>query len=783
VDIFIDEKLVKDEALANNTGGWSSKYLQWYQEAALDLKQGKHTLKIFCRGLIPHIEKFIFATGAWLELTEKKDSVNYFLALKRSIFLIGLKATLNKIIQNLKGRYLKDRYLEILSIYDGEHGYKGPFHVQIDLTNDCNNNCIACWCNSPLFKSPRLSEREKKQHLPLGMVKEVIDEISKMGATEVYYSGSGEPFMHPQIMEVLEYTKKKNLTCHVNTNFTLLDKEKIDCLINMGVDFLTVSTWAASPQAYVSTHPNRKEQDFLKIKENLIYLNRSKKDKPHIKLYNVIFNLNYFEVEQMVDFAKETCSESVEFTLVDTMPGVTDKLCLDAAQLKALRGSCVKIQSSLNKHNKVKGTDVLMFQFDQFLRRISVAEDAKEAKYDRNIIDSMPCYIGWLFARIIPNGQVHSCLKAHRVPTGSLYSERFSEIWNSKKQAHFRQKTLCYEKKDPFFRLIGNDPKIEEAGCYKSCDDIGRNSWMHNRIKILSRPERLIFKATAKALRAARKLKSEFKPETSARRHKNPVTAGIIHGRKAFCGPEQVVIDPTNRCNLKCSSCWLYSPLLTTDKPEGRWLSQELSKYALINLVGELVSLGTKQIRFTGGGEPFMHKDLMEAVEYACIKGLAAAVTTNFGLVSKSDIKRLVELGLEELCVSLWASNSKVYKAVHPGVGSNYFEKVKENLAYLKEIKKNKPRVTFANVIVNDNYRDFKGMYECGKNFGADAVYFTISDVFEGQTDKLKLSQEQRKELLESAFQIKEQSLKDNFCLEFFDGFLRRISQGKDVSK
>ena len=777
VAIYIDGKLIRISALDRNTGGWITKFLKWNKEFEINLNKGKHILRICTSAYTPHIEKLaIFKKGRTPSFIEKEEGISYFAFIRDYLLRRRVKESVKKVSSVLKIRNLKD--LRILGIFDGQYGYKGPFHIQIDLTNNCNNSCIACWCNSPLLKEARLTPEEKRQYLPLGLVKELLDEVSGMGATEVYYSGSGEPFMHPQIMEVLEYTKKKNLTCHVNTNFTLLDKDKLDYLINIGVDFLTVSTWSATNDTYLATHLNRTKDDFCRMKDNLIYINTRKNVHPQIKLYNVIFNMNYFELEKMVEFAAETKSESLEFTLVDTIPGATDSLALNKEQFAELRELGKRVKSKLDKGNRVNGNGVLIFQFDQFLRRISVADDVQEAKYDRNIIDSIPCYIGWLFARVIPNGEIHSCLKSHRIPTGSLYLKRFSEIWNSSKQVAFRKKTLVCQKKDHFFRLIGNDPFIEEAGCYKSCDDIGRNTWMHNRIKMLSLPERFALKGAAKALKTIKKLKP--KKENRKIYHKHPMVAGIQHGRKAFTGPEQVAIDPTNKCNLRCISCWLYSPLLKKARPSDEWLKKELSKEALIRLIDDLASLGTKRIRFTGGGEPFMHKDLMEIIEYARRKQLLVAVTTNFGLVSKQGIKRLIDIGLEELCVSIWASNADTYSKVHPQTSSTYFNKLKENLLYLKSLKKDKTRITFANVIMNNNLRDFEEMHEFGLQYGADTLYFTIVDVLSGQTDKLLLNEEQRKQLLEKALKIKEKNEKDNVKLEFFDGFLRRLSKSQE---
>lgn len=774
VDILIDGNLVKKAALNRFTGGWTREYLRWVYECEVELSKGIHKLVLKSFQCIPHIEKVgFFKKKNSLPFLKKEIKSNYFKVLNEYFVRKGLDKTIKKIFYNLAFHRVKDKYLNILGIYDGCYGYKGPFHVQIDLTNNCNNNCIVCWCNSPLFKKSRLSLEEKKEYLPLSLAKELIDEIWRLGATEVYFSGSGEPFMHPHIIEVLEYAKSKKLVTHVNTNFTLVNKERLDKLIAIGVDFLTVSTWAGTAETYDKTHPNKNKEDFYRIKENLIYLNKQKKKKPFIKLYNVLFNMNYFEMQEMIDFAVETKSESVEFTLADTISGVTDALALNNSEFHELSRIGNDIKLRLTKDNKVKG--VLLFQFDQFLRRISVLENVKDAKYDRDIIDSMPCYIGWLFARIIPNGQVHSCLKAHRIPTGSLYTKRFFEIWNSNKQKFFRKKTLVYKKCDPFFRLIGNDPDTKEAGCYKSCDDIGRNTWMHRRISMLTFPEKLILKLIAQLMKAGRRIKP--KQEEYRMYHKDKRIAGILHGRKTFTGPEQVVVDLTNRCNLRCLPCWLYSSLLTKDKPSDELLNQELSKDVAFSFIDDIARLGCKRIRFTGGGEPLMHRDFMEIVEYSRSKGLLVSLTTNFGLTNRGKIDHLLKFGLEELCISIWASNNDVYQKTHPGVSGNYFDDLKHNLRYLQRVKRGKPRVTFANVLMNENFRDIESMYDFGRDYGADALYFTIVDVIKGQTDKLLLNNQETHQLYEMAKKIKSRNNNCRMELEFFDGFLRRLDQ------
>jgi len=190
----------------------------------------------------------------------------------------------------------------------------------------------------------------------------------------------------------------------------------------------------------------------------------------------------------MIDLAVKTGSEKVEFTAIDTIPGKTDRLLLDNNQRQSLSVKCRQLKQ---KYQAAPFRSILdIFRFDEFIRRISNI-DAGTAEYDSNIIGSMPCYAGWIFVRILADGNVNSCLKSHRYPVGNILQQSFKSIWNNARQKHFREKTLTFDNSDFFFSLIGNDPE-RDIGCYKSCDNIGHNMYMHGKVSSLSRIERVI---------------------------------------------------------------------------------------------------------------------------------------------------------------------------------------------------------------------------------------------------------------------------------------------------
>ena len=457
--------------------------------------------------------------------------------------------------------------LDLAGALDGSKAYAGPEIVQIDLTNNCNLNCAGCWCHSDLLGNLKLKGEEKKRKLPYDIVKKLIEDLYKLGTKKIMLSGSGEPFMYPQIIEVISLIKEKGIKLNIVTNFTLVNKKIIKRLVELNVDYITISLWAGDAETYVKTHPNQTEKTFEKIRENLKYLHSLKKEDnlPHVKIYNVISKFNYNKIENMLNFALDTLVDYIEFQVIDIIPGKTDLLKLDEKDKKQLLKQILGFKKRKDYFSKLIGTkhlekldkkkhkqefmefgrffkntlgkgfrlkfyeqkvicpkgnssirmDVDQIQenafkfsfpkelckkcsyynkcsinkkyciikeeflnllgFGSFFRRIS-NEFSKE-NYDSNIIDSMPCYVGWIYARILTNGDVIPCCKAHLFPLGNLYEDSFKDIWFSKKYNEFREKAKKLKKSNPYFK------KIE---CYKGCDNLGMNLELHRKIKKLS---------------------------------------------------------------------------------------------------------------------------------------------------------------------------------------------------------------------------------------------------------------------------------------------------------
>jgi MoaA/NifB/PqqE/SkfB family radical SAM enzyme len=387
--------------------------------------------------------------------------------------------------------------LDLVGVLDGEWAYRGPYHAQIDLTDRCNNNCVACWCHSPLLGELKIRD---PQTLSFEVVTGLLDELADMGTVEIYLAGGGEPFLHPRILDVVRHIKDRGMMCHINTNFTRVTKDTAQALIDMEVDHLIVSLWAASEETYARLHPNKPAETFHRMKDVLAFLINARTTRPYVKLYNVIFNQNYHEFDEMISLAVELNADTAEFTVVDTIPGKTDCLLLSEEErnfvLNRIGILKQRIVYDYEPHDGnyifrfAEGKTLSLFKFEYFIRRLLNA-DYKIGEYDSDIVRHIPCYIGWNSTRILANGDVNVCLKAHKIPVGNIKHQRFRRIWNGEKQREFRRKALRIDKNDPLFSQIGNHPR-SKIGCFKGCDDITRNVNCHQKLQSLLPHQRKI---------------------------------------------------------------------------------------------------------------------------------------------------------------------------------------------------------------------------------------------------------------------------------------------------
>ncbi len=132
--------------------------------------------------------------------------------------------------------------------------------------------------------------------------------------------------------------------------------------------------------------------------------------------------------------------------------------------------------------------------------------------------------------------------------------------------------------------------------------------------------------------------------------------------------PLVVVLNTTNRCNLRCIYC--YGPYYDNFK-------KDFTTKQLMDLIDELAFLGTKSITL-GGGEPLIREDIGQIIDHIKSKGIECGMNTN-GILIPQRIESVKKLDL--VCVSL--DGDKEANDANRGEGG--FEKIMAGIKAAKE--------------------------------------------------------------------------------------------------
>lgn len=176
--------------------------------------------------------------------------------------------------------------------------------------------------------------------------------------------------------------------------------------------------------------------------------------------------------------------------------------------------------------------------------------------------------------------------------------------------------------------------------------------------------------------------------------------------------PVVVEISATANCNQACRYCYV----------AGR-TSGQIKNGVLVKLLPQLASTGVKAVVFQGAGEPFVHRDLLNAVEAGVKSGLSISVTTNGVLLTKSVQERILDK-LAYIKFSNLDNSPQRYAFIH-GCPEKQWEMMMENIKNAVTLREQQSLDIFflATVyITKENFEDIYNTVKYLKELGIDYV-------------------------------------------------------------
>jgi radical SAM protein with 4Fe4S-binding SPASM domain len=117
---------------------------------------------------------------------------------------------------------------------------KEPIKITLSITNACNQSCKICY--SDCGSSPSRGELSREEWFKF------IDYLIEHNFMQIYIEG-GEPFLRPDMFDILSYCSRKVMTL-IRTNGAFLNRENAHRLKSIGVGRVLIDVMGASAQTH-----------------------------------------------------------------------------------------------------------------------------------------------------------------------------------------------------------------------------------------------------------------------------------------------------------------------------------------------------------------------------------------------------------------------------------------------------------------------------------------------------------------------------------------------------
>lgn len=182
-----------------------------------------------------------------------------------------------------------------------------PPILKIDLSPLCNLHCPVCVHATPKDNSNILATQafDSSQRMSVDSYKKVIDEVK--GKTQaVYLYLMGEPFMHPQVLEMSRYAADASLNVMVSSHFSFrFPDDRIAEIARSGITHLEVSIDGSTQDIYEQTRIGGHLDWILDNLQRLIdYKKQNNLVYPKVEIQFLAFDHNRHQIEAVRDVAR-----------------------------------------------------------------------------------------------------------------------------------------------------------------------------------------------------------------------------------------------------------------------------------------------------------------------------------------------------------------------------------------------------------------------------------------------------------------------------------------------
>lgn len=276
-----------------------------------------------------------------------------------------------------------------------------PFNISIEPTTTCNLGCPEC-------PSGLKSFTRDTGTLDIHFYERLLNEVHQ-DLLYLYFYFQGEPYLHPQFLQLVQSAASKGIYTVTSTNAHFLTPRKAKETVESGLDRILISIDGVTQESYESYRIGGKLEKVIEGTKNLVEAKKDlKSSTPHIIIQFLVVKPNEHEIPQILALGEEL--------------GV-DEVKLKTAQI----------------YDYQNGSDLIP-TIDKYSRYRKKADGSYAIKNEM----ANKCWKLWHSCVVTWDGKVVPCCfdKDAKYTMGNLKEQSLRSIWANSSYENFRKQLV-----------------------------------------------------------------------------------------------------------------------------------------------------------------------------------------------------------------------------------------------------------------------------------------------------------------------------------------------------
>lgn len=308
-----------------------------------------------------------------------------------------------------------------------------PLEIFFVLIDECNYKCKVCSLWSGIYK-------KTTSNLSLKEIKSLIDSSSTIDVPTFIISG-GEPFLHPEIIEIIEYASSKIKNVRVNTNASLINSEIAKAIVFSSLKEIWISL--DGTKEYYNKFRGV-ENAFERTTQGILYLKEAKekysKITPRILIDTIISNENISSLQELINLLGNLKIDELSLIHTCYVPPNAIKETEKFLKMENIySGQFTTTTGSFCTNARLQKKDEILIKKYCKENNLFVFIDPILKKPPNKVRSKVKCLFPWMNMEIFPWGDVCVCPILDKIIIGNIREKPLMEIWNSSKMQEIRK--------------------------------------------------------------------------------------------------------------------------------------------------------------------------------------------------------------------------------------------------------------------------------------------------------------------------------------------------------